>query len=161
MSAFAVVTGLLKFFKFRDVTNLKNWPFSQLSPQTLSFIHWSKKSIYILILSTVILHQFELFAISVTLEKLVPTVFFSPIGCVAPTNTSLCILPSPSSKANQLYTGNSYNSLLPMSSITTYTGTLHTIISVLYIYMYTSEQIACAGLHALSRNHPAEEPLLL
>lgn len=56
--------------------NLKNCPFSQLSPQTLSFIRWSKKSIYILKLCTVILHQFELFAISVTLEKLVPTVFF-------------------------------------------------------------------------------------
>lgn len=43
----------------------------------------------------------------------------SPIGCTDPTSTSLCILPSSSSMANHRFTGNSYTSLFPMSSMTT------------------------------------------
>lgn len=70
-----------------------------------------------------------------------------------PTNISLCIFPSPSSMANQRLTGNSYTSLLPISSITTCRRHHHESLP--------SCVTLCPHVYTLSRNHPAEEPLLL
>lgn len=84
----------------------------------------------------------------------------SPMGCIEPTNTSLCILPSSSSMANQRFTGNSYTSLFPMSSITTWINTQRTAV-IIHMFRHGAIVQECVAARTLSRNQPAEEPLLL